>query len=291
MNENNPFKIILEKQKSGREIVYIPNPGNLGDSMICAATLQMFDELSIKYINFTENFQHKSSFYYVYGGGGALNTIYIEHVNFLNQINQFVGDLIILPHSFFGIDDFLLGFKGELIVFAREYDSFNYLSRICDSSFQYYIYDDIAIHLNLNSPLLSQYQYFNSILSSIGDRTTRRLNAFRTDQESKSVIDSNKIANNFDLSNMWPDDPFLDKGFYWHWVDPAKVYSSTSWFLNCINIFTEIHTDRLHIGIAACLLGKKVFLYDNSYGKVKAVYEYSLRKNISFDVTFVENWK
>ena len=39
-----------------------------------------------------------------------------------------------------------------------------------------------------------------------------------------------------------------------------------------------IVTDRLHVGISSRLLGKEVFLFDNSYGKVSGVYEYSLKR-------------
>jgi exopolysaccharide biosynthesis predicted pyruvyltransferase EpsI len=36
-------------------------------------------------------------------------------------------------------------------------------------------------------------------------------------------------------------------------------------------------TNRLHIGIAGVLLGKRVQLYDNSYGKIRDVYQSSLK--------------
>ena len=46
-----------------------------------------------------------------------------------------------------------------------------------------------------------------------------------------------------------------------------------------------IATNRLHIGIAGALLGKRVQLYDNSYGKIRDVYQSSLKgcALVSFD--------
>jgi len=47
-------------------------------------------------------------------------------------------------------------------------------------------------------------------------------------------------------------------------------------FLTGIDMADIVVTDRLHVGIGAMLLGKEVFLLDNSYGKVSGVYEYSM---------------
>jgi exopolysaccharide biosynthesis predicted pyruvyltransferase EpsI len=38
-----------------------------------------------------------------------------------------------------------------------------------------------------------------------------------------------------------------------------------------------IVTDRLHVGIGSMLLGKEVFLIDNSYGKISEVYRHSMQ--------------
>lgn len=40
--------------------------------------------------------------------------------------------------------------------------------------------------------------------------------------------------------------------------------------------YGEIRTNRLHVGIVGALLGKRVVLHDNSYGKNRAVWEHSL---------------
>jgi exopolysaccharide biosynthesis predicted pyruvyltransferase EpsI len=46
--------------------------------------------------------------------------------------------------------------------------------------------------------------------------------------------------------------------------------------LHTIRRADVIVTNRLHIGIAGALLGKRVKLYDNSYGKIRDVYQSSL---------------
>ena len=55
---------------------------------------------------------------------------------------------------------------------------------------------------------------------------------------------------------------------------------------NYISNYEIVNTNRLHIGIAGCLIGKKVNFYKNSYYKNKASYEFSIKnkfKNIFFE--------
>jgi exopolysaccharide biosynthesis predicted pyruvyltransferase EpsI len=50
-----------------------------------------------------------------------------------------------------------------------------------------------------------------------------------------------------------------------------------SWpLLFTVSRFAEVHTDRMHVGIVAAMTGRKTFLFDNSYHKIRAVYEHSL---------------
>jgi exopolysaccharide biosynthesis predicted pyruvyltransferase EpsI len=60
---------------------------------------------------------------------------------------------------------------------------------------------------------------------------------------------------------------------------PGRAEVGALAFVNYIDRAHEIHTDRLHVGITGALLQKRVYLYDNSYGKVKGVYQHSLHAN------------
>ena len=48
-------------------------------------------------------------------------------------------------------------------------------------------------------------------------------------------------------------------------------------FVECVRDASAVHTDRLHCMILAVMLGKKVFCYPTSYGKLEAVYEQSMK--------------
>jgi hypothetical protein len=57
----------------------------------------------------------------------------------------------------------------------------------------------------------------------------------------------------------------------------GKAHTPVDGFIEAIDRFETIHTNRLHVGIASALLGKKVNLYANDYFKIRAIYETSIK--------------
>lgn len=69
----------------------------------------------------------------------------------------------------------------------------------------------------------------------------------------------------------------------------GKTDTPIDGFLAHVARFQTVHTNRLHVGIAAALLGRRTFLYANDYGKNRAIYDGSLRPyfpNVSFAERF-----
>lgn len=60
-------------------------------------------------------------------------------------------------------------------------------------------------------------------------------------------------------------------------------------FLEAIGRFEIVHTNRLHVAIAAALMGRQVHLYANSYFKNRAIYDASLRSAFP-NVTFHDDY-
>ena len=60
-------------------------------------------------------------------------------------------------------------------------------------------------------------------------------------------------------------------------ADSGVVRILSKLFMQAIDSVEVVVTDRLHVGLVAALLGKRVFLFDNSYGKVSGIFEQSLR--------------
>lgn len=67
----------------------------------------------------------------------------------------------------------------------------------------------------------------------------------------------------------------------------GKAHSAIDGFIEAIDRFGTIHTNRLHVGIASALLGKTVNLYANDYFKIRAIYESSIKPFFP-NVTFAE---
>lgn len=61
-------------------------------------------------------------------------------------------------------------------------------------------------------------------------------------------------------------------------------------FLDAIARFQTIHTNRLHVSIAAAMMGRRVHLYANSYFKNQSIYDASLKlafPNVTFHQDYV----
>jgi hypothetical protein len=57
----------------------------------------------------------------------------------------------------------------------------------------------------------------------------------------------------------------------------GRTYDSLESFCQGISSCALINTDRLHVAIAAALMGREVNLYDNSYFKIRAIYHSSIK--------------
>jgi exopolysaccharide biosynthesis predicted pyruvyltransferase EpsI len=93
---------------------------------------------------------------------------------------------------------------------------------------------------------------------------TRKLYCFRNDAE-KTSIPLPKA--NLDISRIYKQ----EIGYL------PLIYYSACKMTRLINKYDAIYTNRLHAGIIGALLGKKTYLYPNSYYKNQAVYEHSLK--------------
>ena len=282
-----PFEYLKKLQEDGRKIVYIPNPGNYGDGLICAATLQQFGKNSIEYISYSKKFKHSKEYCYVYGGGGNFTALYPQAKQILLELAEHSADAVILPQSCYGVDEEITSYPGSLRIYAREQQTNDYLKTIQSPRLTFKIYDDIALHLDTTDPLFFNYQVFKKLLQDT-KKDGGRLNAFRKDAEGRFTKTLALQPGNIDLSHAWPKDPYISKGFSLYWLEHSRLYNYISWFLSYVDMFDEVHTDRLHVGVAAFILKKKTFLYDNSYGKVKSVYEYSMLDREGYTVQLMD---
>lgn len=273
------------------KIYYYPNNGNAGDALINMGFYTLAAKYNLNYELISYDLIHKikDGDYVLVAGGGCLVPEWDSTPKFVRAINQLLikVKLVILPHSIREVDEIITNLPDNTIIFCREKYSYDYCCSKSNAS-EVYLDDDIAFFTDLNifkkpnSPdfklninykniIRKIFIYYHKIFSI----KRNIIFAMRTDKESNDKINVKRILiNDFSLVSSFGAGEYQE-----------SLYSSRE-FLNLINLYDEIHTDRLHVSIGAALLGKKVIIYNNGYYKCKGVYEKSM-KNMG-NVSFVE---
>ena len=239
------------KELRGEKIIYVPNPGNAGDSLIALSTLDIFKKINLDFeIRKPKTKFNKKTI--IYGGGGNLIDKYNDLRNFL-LTNHKNNRVIVLPHTFSHCCNLLNCIGANVTLIAREEVSFNYIRRHMRYPDNAFLSDDMAFHMN-------------NLESYINEPHVGICNAFRLDEEKTdvSIPDNNK-----DIS--------MDFIFRQNTLNERDIKTSTNNLFSYLCKFDEINTNRLHVGIAGSLLGRKVNLFPNSYYKNEAVFNFSIK--------------
>lgn len=56
----------------------------------------------------------------------------------------------------------------------------------------------------------------------------------------------------------------------------GRIYTPIQGFVDAISPYRVVHTNRLHVGIVATLLGRETHIYANDYFKIRAIFESSI---------------
>lgn len=276
--------------------------------MIATATTLLFEKLGVCYEVFDEKTSYGDDWTLIYGGGGAC----VPYWNILDKLKAIftmpgIERCIILPHSIRECPELLAVMDSRFTVFCREKASFEYC-RSMNGQAEFVLTDDMALTLDLKdfpplsdaqrkaiSPLKFLGAYLGllsrnqrnrvKVLAKLDHKTRRRLLKrlgkyilpfgrdlkiawfMRRDQEKTDVI-----------GDSLPDAPFMDLSRYGggDCRDELVNYLGVELFLHAINEVDVVVTDRLHVGVGAALLGKHLVWLDNSYGKVRGVYQNSM---------------
>jgi exopolysaccharide biosynthesis predicted pyruvyltransferase EpsI len=256
-----------------KPLIYIPNHGNLGDSLIATGTKMAFEATGVGFQSI-ELFNESPDAVVLYAGGGNLVPYYNNCAKFLSVMIQHHASVVVLPHTVYGHQDLIKRMDDRHHIFCRERPSFEYVNKL--NSAKTYFDHDLALKINpdilfskyaediKNAPenllKLTEFIFRKSIFHS---RHHGRIGyLFRSDRE--SILD--KIDHTFDISGV-----FVHK-----WKLDEFTTLLTTVFLMALTMFDRIYTDRLHVAIGASILKIPTTLYPNSYYKNKAVFEASL---------------
>lgn len=256
-------EILIKKLKEMQPFTFIPNPGNSGDLLIAKATFDFFDKNNLDYDIF--DYVVKPQKNIVFGGGGIWIPNYKKtwserFIPILTEANK----VLILPSSFYNCHELLNIINEHFIIFTRDNKSFEFIKNNSNKA-EVILDHDMAFRLT-KSIIEEKISFFTpemieAINKAYSLKNKRTVYFMRTDTESSS-----KLKTDLDLSKIFES------------TYPTREEStfSTKLMLATINRFDEIYTDRLHVAIAASLLGKRVHMIDNSYGKLSGVYTQSM---------------
>ncbi len=303
-----PSPRLVECLLEGGRLVYLPNPGNLGDGMIATATTLLFEKLGVCYEVFDENASYGDDWTLIYGGGGAC----VPYWNILDKLKVIftmpgIERGIILPHSIRECPELLAVMDSRFTVFCREKASFEYC-RSMNGQAEFVLTDDMALTLDLKDfpPLsdpqrkaISPLKFLGAYLGLLSRNQRNRIKVLakldhKTRRRLLKRLGKYVLPFGRDLKIAWfmrrdqektdvigdslPDAPFMDLSRYGggDCRDELVNYLGVELFLHAINEVDVVVTDRLHVGVGAALLGKHLVWLDNSYGKVHGVYQNSM---------------
>ncbi len=289
-------------------VVYVPNPGNLGDELIAVATVQLFERLGVSFEIYEEGHSYESGYTLVYGGGGVMMPDW-GCIPTLRKLftDPALGRCVVLSHSMRACPELLEVMDERFTVFLREQQSLDY-ARALNHSAIFLPADDMVFYLNPRTlpdeekllaamprpgclrALLARMRRADKntdhtlLLARFYRKTYPRLRQ-RLPQCVQMLPDGRRLAwflrqDREQLAQLGTLHPSLDLsrlgGSMCRW--PEFNLLGVSQFLKAIESVDVVVTDRLHVSIASAMLGKELLMLDNSYGKLLGVYERSMHQ-------------
>lgn len=291
---------IKDAIKGFEDFYFYPNVGNMGDGIIAEAEFQILNNGKYNY-KIVDNYSNSTfapceEYNLVYGGGG----LFVKYWNYQKVLDIFkdknLKNCIILPSSFYECDDVLECFDERFTVFCREAYSYNYcISK--NKRAKFIQADDMAFSLNFDLHEKYDVQKIENNLQKLKNKDVATLvnviypkiqKLYQNVQaalKENTVINSDKVRIGYllrtdaEMKSEKVDFPSVDLSKFANspCTDSGVVSLISRVFIETLSSFDVIITDRLHIGLVSSLLGKEVYLLDNSYKKVSGIYEYSMQ--------------
>ena len=270
--ENGELAALL-RDLAGERVAYFPNPGNAGDSLIASATYQLLDRYGLRYdvLHTPQEAGALRGRVVILGGGGNLVPLYHGMATIAERLLSGGHTVILLPHSVRGNEQLLARLPASWTLFCREIQSWRHVQRHAPSC-NVRLGHDIGLYLDADmlgdsvDPDAAE-QQFRSVLASGAKLTPeaitgKAVSCMRHGAERTSV----PAGPNYDVSVVFATG-----------VAPGPAEIGAWMMLEFARRASQVTTNRLHIGVAAALVGTHVVLHDNSYGKVSGVYLNSMR--------------
>ncbi|MBM6845216.1 polysaccharide pyruvyl transferase family protein [Phocaeicola plebeius] len=295
--------------KSDYILIDLPYFQNVGDILIWQATLDLLKEISYKCLyscsldSYIKPKKIDSNILIILMGGGNYGDLWIRHQEFRHQIlNDFPYNPILqLPQSVHFTNETY--FKKDIHKFSQHHGKIDFFLRDLNS------YNIITTHYkNVNAHLVPDIVFSFNIQRWTKPtiyNQNQTLFVCRQDKERNTnpdifnIIPQNaikadwppmeknflrlRVYNKFLYTFFIPLDKYLNTQFSKRFMDFYYKYILKDYIIRSgikfINAYETIYTTRLHAAIIALLLKKEVYIFDNSYGKIKGAFSHSLLLN------------
>jgi exopolysaccharide biosynthesis predicted pyruvyltransferase EpsI len=277
-------------------VLYIPNPGNGGDSFIAAATFQYFRRIGVPFEVAGRNLDPSAAAgrVCVYSGGGNLIAPESRSARVLRLISPAARAVVVLPHTVTNVDELLRDLPESCHIFCRELVSYDYVRRAARHA-QVLLAEDMAFQADVQAlrrrsvaadvaAVTSEFVrgWVGGAAASPPGRAVWRVWCLPRMRRALIPPDSTGVLNCFRIDAERTEGPVPDRN-----VDVSDLVSfgtetesltvlGAAIFLDYIGRFRAVRTNRLHVAIASALLGLDVEFHANNYYKNRAIFEMSL---------------
>jgi len=267
-----------------KRVVFVPNQGNAGDALIAAGTWQFFEDcrLNPKIVRRGGLRRGDTA---LYAGGGNLVPEYSNCERFLRRCLKIgIREALILPHTILGHEALLRELDNRFVLVCRDFASLQRV-RSSGTNARIMMAPDMALRIDtarlfarcsepraraallrdlLTSFKLLDYLRWRRRLARLGAPLTGHMfEVIRTDVEATGEAVGSPER---DVSNFYGS----------KFQSRAEAERIACDLLTFFSQASHVVTNRLHVGVAAALMGSKVSYLDNSYGKIRAVFEASM---------------
>ncbi|MBT9566923.1 MAG: glycosyltransferase [Thiobacillus sp.] len=275
-----PLRATLKQlnAESGGALKYVSNQGNAGDALIAAGSWQFFEDSQIAPQYVTARAIGAGDTV-IYSGGGNLVPEYDNCRDFLETCLQVgVARALVLPHSIRGHEALLKRLDARFTLVCRDHES---LARVqaTGTRAELMLAPDLALYLDperlfaqcrhykhagvwarfARHGQLVSYLRWRMALRRLRPQPGRTLSVLRADAEATLAEPGNASG---DIPNFY--------GSHYRFRAESDLVSRD--LLHLLKPAAQVRTNRLHVGVAAALMGREVRYLDNSYGKIRALY-------------------
>lgn len=262
-----------------RSVYFFPNSGNAGDSLINVASIHALERAGVRWRAVGQGADVEGQVVILGGGGNfipAYATIRNAFLSFLPKAKQ----IILFPHTVRGNEDLLEKMGPNVTLICRDVESYQHASAVAGSALVLLAHD-MAFHLDIDR-LLNSTEATSVYMPAFQEAIQKHnINLDSLQQRAKVFYARHDVERSGPIGGSDVDVSAIFAFGTWPGTAERAAWS----LMEMIRTSPPIETDRLHVGIAAALLGKDCVLHDNSYGKNLGVWQHSLRHHFP-SVTF-----